>query len=182
MNKEITIQDVLEKTSTENSINLIHLRQSEEDFNSPFFSEKKNISKGFFNNHSSSESTISISKFDVSEKLAKTFTALASETIFISGWKNVENISSRLIEIYENTVVLECLIDRELNIFEEREFRSSLFSEEDLALGNLFLLRVFDRQNESRLEIHTDPKLTLQKDFPNIDFPALFKKSKLFKN
>lgn len=111
----------------------------------------------------------------------KEVTFLGSDAIFLERWKNVENISARLIEFYEDVVILECLIDRELGIYQEREFSASLFLEYELRIGDLFYLRVFERPSEMKLEIHNDPNLTFEKDFPKLDFKQLFNKSKLFK-
>lgn len=105
----------------------------------------------------------------------------SSDNIIISGWKNVENISARLIDYYTDTVMLECLIDKDNGIFEEREFRFSLFEGYKMEIGNLFLLRIFERQNEIRIEIHNDPGLTLKDDFPQFSFVEKFKDSRLFK-
>lgn len=105
-----------------------------------------------------------------------------TERIIISNWKNVENISARLIEKFENTIVLECLMDRDQGIYEERLFPISLFEDYELEIGNYFFLRFFNRKNEIRLEIHNDPGLTLEEDFPKIDFVERFRKSRLFKS
>lgn len=103
------------------------------------------------------------------------------DRIILSGWKTLENISARLIEFSSDQVVLECLIDKENRIYEERVFLPSLFNGYDLKIGNLFYLRFFERQNEIKLEIHDDPDLTSEDDFPKLDFVSEFKNSKLFK-
>lgn len=105
-----------------------------------------------------------------------------SDRIVITSWKNVENISARLINSYDNSVILECLIDKETGTYEEREFRASLFDGYVLKQGNLFYLRVFERQNEIKLEIHDDPGLTRIEDFPKMDFVEKFSNSRLFKD
>jgi hypothetical protein len=105
-----------------------------------------------------------------------------TDKVIIPSWKNVENISARLINHYDETVVLECLIDKENNVYEEREFRASLFEDYNIKQGNLFFLRVFERKNEVRLEIHDDPGLTRIEDFPKMDFLVRYYKSRLFKD
>jgi hypothetical protein len=105
-----------------------------------------------------------------------------TDRVIITSWKNVENISARLIDSYDSSVILECLIDKESGIYEEREFRASLFNGYDIKQGNLFYLRVFERQNEVKLEIHDDPGLTRIEDFPKMDFVEKFSKSRLFKD
>jgi len=106
---------------------------------------------------------------------------IGTDRIILRGWKNVENVSARLINDFDDTVVLECLIDKENGIYEEREFRKSMFEGYDTSLGSLYLLRIFERQNELRIEIHNDPDLTLKDDFPKLNFAQTFKDSRLFK-
>jgi hypothetical protein len=176
MNSETTIPEILEKSTMEDSINLIAVKEEKEPFNSPFFSEKKDNLKSFINFDSPNQFQFTT----LDEKLG-TSPTIGTGNAIISGWKNIENISARLIEFYDNVVVLECLIDREQGLYEEREFRSSVFSQHDLHIGNLFYLRIFERENESRIEIHSDPELNFIEDFPKINFNKLFKESNLFK-
>ena len=56
-----------------------------------------------------------------------------------------------------------------------------MFEGYDTSLGSLYLLRIFERQNELRIEIHNDPDLTLKDDFPKLNFAQTFKDSRLFK-
>jgi hypothetical protein len=119
--------------------------------------------------------------FNENMSVVKKGALLGSDHVIIRGWKNVENISARQINSYDDTVVLECLIDKELGIYEEREFRISLFDGYEIKFGNLFLLRIFERQNEIRIEIHNDPELTLKDDFPKLNFVERFGNSRLLK-
>ena len=173
-------QGLFDGNSTTEFKALIHLEQydSDEDiYSSEIFSQQKDFLKGLF--------TIDFKqphlKLDEEKKIAEEVVLSGLDTIIISGWKNVENISARLIEYYDDTVVLECLIDIEMKIYEEREFRLSLFTDYDLKIGNLFLLRIFERKNEIRIEVHNDPGLTLKDDFPKLDFVKEFSNSRLFK-
>lgn len=135
--------------------------------------------KSLFN---ASSSKPNASFFELNDKLGNVeLKALGSDTYTLRSWKNIENISARLIDYYDDVVVLECLVDREFGVYEEREFRASLFAGYELQIGNLFYLRFFDRENETKMEIHNDRKLTSNKDFPKKDFTELFKESKLFK-
>jgi len=68
-----------------------------------------------------------------------------------------------------------------MRIYEEREFLLSLFTGYDLIIGNLFLLRIFERKNEIRIEIHNGSGLTMEDDFPKLDFVKEFSNSRLFK-
>lgn len=99
--------------------------------------------------------------------------------IFIKPWKNVDNISSRIIETYDDIVKMECLVDKENEEYEEREFQASFFHGYKLDIGSLFLIRIFERPNEMRMEIHYDP--SLKNDFPEFSFVDNFKNSSLFK-
>lgn len=159
----------------------IHLEEYDSDripYKSENFLQKKDFLKGLFPIDNIKQLH---TKFYDEEKSTEEVVLLGSDTIIISGWKNVENISARLIEHYDDTVVLECLIDKEMRIYEEREFQLSLFIGYDLKIGNLFLLRIFERKNEIRIEIHNDPGLTLKDDFPKLDFVKKFSNSRLFK-
>jgi hypothetical protein len=156
------------------------IQNEKEIFQSTNFFLKEKFIKTILNTISSNDPTsfhpeYSQKLFEFSE-----FKAVGSDVTVISGWKNIENISAKLIECYDDIVVLECLIDKETHIYEEREFRLSLFEGYDLTIGNLFYLRFFDRQNETRMEIHDDPALTFAADFPKRDFSELFRNSKLF--
>lgn len=104
-----------------------------------------------------------------------------TDTVIITEWKNVENISARLIEFYDDKVILECLVNKEERIYEEREFKTSLFDGYEIKIGNLFLLKFLERQNEIKMQIHNDPGLTFKEDFPKLDFVEKFKDSRLFK-
>jgi hypothetical protein len=115
------------------------------------------------------------------EKPAEETISTGIDKVILKGWKNVENISARLIDSFDNTVVLECLIDKENGIYEEREFNNSLFVDYKKEFGSLFLLRIFERQNEVKLQIHNDPGLTLAEDFPKTDFVKKYSNSFLFK-
>lgn len=181
MNNEHTIQETIEESTMEETVSLVSLKAKEQPFNSPYFSEKNDNFNSLLNIQSTSESSISLQQSRNSEEILGTSPTIGSDAVIIRGWRNVGNISARLIEFYDTVVVLECLIDKELGIYEEREFRLSLFSEGDLKIGNLFYLRIFERKYESRIEIHSDPKLTFIEDFPKMDFKRFFEKSKLFK-
>ncbi len=101
------------------------------------------------------------------------------EIVSFTQWKNFENVSARLVSYFDEEVVLECLIDRENSVFEERAFRSSLFEGFKLEVGEFFYLRFFERQNEERIEIHGGD-LVRKEDFAKTNFRDLISKSKLF--
>lgn len=158
-----------------------HIRLEEYDINNESLISKDFFIKNeFLKNLFSNETTLLKTELKEVENKENEITQY-SDKVIISNWKNVENISSRIIEYYDNTVVLECLIDKENWIYEEREFRSSLFQGYDMKIGNLFLLRIYERQNEIKIEIHNDLGLTLIEDFPNTSFVENFQNSRLFK-
>jgi hypothetical protein len=105
---------------------------------------------------------------------------VSSEVVYFGKWRNYENVSARLVEQYDDVVVLECLIDKENGLYEERLFRVSLFEGFRLEIGDLFYLRFFERQNEDRMEIH-GKELVAPDDFPKLDYKKAFSGSKLFK-
>jgi len=104
-----------------------------------------------------------------------------SDRVVIQSWKNIENISARLLEYSDKQIVLECLIDKENGIYEERTFRPSLFDDYKLDIGKLFYLRFFERPHEIKMEVHDDPSLTSSDDFPKLEYVKTFKDSKLFR-
>ena len=120
-------------------------------------------------------------KVELGEEDAEELTEY-SDVVAIKGWILKENISSRLIDVVDDIVILECLIDREKSIYEEREFPKSLFTGYNLDVGNFFYLRIFERTNELRIEVHNDPNLMLESDFPKLDFVDLYRKSSLSKS
>lgn len=153
------------------------LMEESETYSSTNFNNKQEALRVLFHSKHLSTSADVISRLHNAEELA----TFGADTVVLRGWKNVENISARLIEVYDDVVVLECLIDRDKGIYEEREFRASLFEGYNLIPGSLFYLRFFDRPNETRMEVHNDPKLSFKEDFPERDFKEIFSASKLFK-
>ena len=92
--------------------------------------------------------------------------------------KNITNISAQIIDLYDEVVILECLIEKD--VYEEREFNKSLFEGMELKIGNLFKLCYFEGNNKIILEIKNDPNFTLKDDFPKINFNEMFN-LKMFK-
>lgn len=182
----LLFKDILKTEPVNQSKSLIELEvfngESENVHQSSSFLNKDIFLKNLFNSleNDSSQKT-RLNKFLLeSQELPKNTSAQISDRVILKGWKNIENISARLIEISEEKVVLECLIDKENSLYEERSFRISLFENYKLEIGNLFYLRFFERPNEMKMEVHDDPYLSLKDDFPKLDF-SVFKKSKLFK-
>ena len=93
-----------------------------------------------------------------------------SEGVVIHNWKNVQNISARLLASDDEKVLLECLVDRENKVYEEREFKLSLFKNMDLKIGKLFKLCFYERQHQQMIEVKDNPKLVSETDFPRTSF------------
>jgi len=180
------LEDVLESSSINESKSLVDIDSlglAEPVYQSSEFTFRTELLKNLFN---SLENDIPkrISLAECSEEslnLPIETPSQYSDRIVIQGWKNIENISARLIEYSSDQIILECLIDKENSIYEERIFRPSLFSNYKLEIGNLFYLRFFERPNEIKMEVHDDPDLTFKEDFQKLDFVAEFKDSKLFR-
>ena len=118
----------------------------------------------------------------LTEKSESDWNILLSEGNVLKGWKLVETLSARLIEYYDNIVVLECLIDKENHLYEEREFEIFLFEGFKLEAGKYFKVCKFQKPNQVMLEIKENPGLILESDFPNIDFANKFGHIKFTKN
>ena len=152
----------------------------EKDFVSTSFARRDELIRSLFKTESS------VSEFNLANLSEKTETGalgniVGSDIVYIEGWKNIANISARLIDFFDKVVVLECLIDKDQSIYEEREFTATIFEDFELAIGKIFLLRFFSRRKEIKMEVHDEPGLVSKDDFPEKDFRLLFKNSKLFK-
>jgi len=180
MKSVMNIQDLLEQSFNEDR-SLVAIPEKDELFASTNFISHHDMLRSLLNIQSTSKSSLYASKFESPVNIPTNFTGIGSDFVAIQSWKNTENISARLIDHYDDLVILECLVDKEFKVYEEREFKKSLFSDYELIIGNIFYLRIFERKNEIRLEIHNDPKLTFKEDFPELDFTSIFIKSKLFK-
>ncbi len=103
-----------------------------------------------------------------------------SEGNYIVGWKLVETLSARVIDFYNEVVLLECLVDKENKEYEEREFKVMLFEGFALEIGKLFKLCYYERINQAMLEIKDNPNLVLESDFPENNFTKKYG-NKVFK-
>ncbi|MBL7763395.1 MAG: hypothetical protein JNL23_08200 [Chitinophagaceae bacterium] len=168
-------EDALKQVEASESI-----LQVDERVMSNGFELKESFLKATYGNYSlTNSSDTELVKGKIGETQSQIFSG--TDAVIFAAWKNTYNISARLIEHYDEVVMLECLIDKEEKVYETREYQSSLFLGYDLIIGSLFFLRYFERKNEVRLEVHNDPRLTSLDDFPKTDFKKLFNESKLFK-
>ncbi len=84
-------------------------------------------------------------------------------------WLLEDEIVARIIDLYDDKVLLECLIDKEQKIYEEREFNSTLFIGYELKIGEMFKLCFYTKPNQSLLKVKRTKAV-----FPNIDFVKKF--------
>jgi hypothetical protein len=110
----------------------------------------------------------SLNIFDT--QIAKDSVFRLQEGNYIEPWKLVEDVSARLIDQYDEVVVLECLIDPEAKIYMETELEKSLFDGYQLQVGALFKVSKYSRKNENRFVVRANPLLVSITDFPKVDF------------
>jgi hypothetical protein len=91
-------------------------------------------------------------------------------------------IISKLLEVTESTYLLECLVDSDKSIYEERYFNKSLFEGYPDKIGTLFIIELTQLKNEERIKIIYDKSLS-DDLFPKLylNLSKLFKESDLFK-
>jgi hypothetical protein len=105
------------------------------------------------------------------------------ESVQFQTWQLVANISSNVLYADDNVVGLECLLDKEEKVFEEREFSRKLFNGFSVEPGTLFKVCLYERQNEERIEIKSGANGLVQaEDFPKMDFYSKFKNLTLQRN
>lgn len=101
--------------------------------------------------------------------------------IHLEPWRTIENIPSRVVQISEEIVVLECLVDSENKKYEERIFLSSLFKGIPLSEGKYLYLRFLERSNELKIQVHDDKNLISKDDFPSESLVEKYKDHRLFR-
>lgn len=89
-------------------------------------------------------------------------------------WKLMLNLSARVISYDDESVLLECLVDKEQRIYEKIQYASWLFKGFELFQGKLFKICQYARQNEARLVVKDNPNLILDDDFPKTNFASKF--------
>jgi len=160
-----------------------NIEETEDIFKSSHFIDQEVFLKNLLNTKDHVEPSLK-TESEIPRKIAlpqSEAVSTVSDSVILKGWKNIENISARLIESNDEQVILECLIDKENKIYEERIFRPSLFKGLNKNIGSLFYLRFYERSNELKMQIHDDPELTFKDDFPKLDYVQKFKNSRLFK-
>ena len=94
-------------------------------------------------------------------------------------WIKTDSIPAHYIGSTEDTVDIECCLDFENKIYEERIFPKSLFEGVNLKPDSYFILKIHNKTNKIRIKITEDPKQA--KFFPVVDwgkFKKLFDKKK----
>jgi hypothetical protein len=182
-------ENSIESTLVDNKIVLSTSSSAVEDFID--IQERKNINpsqgENFLTNLlkiGNTESVLESKNLNftiLNEKVKDPYSITLSEGVIFKGWKNVENISSRVLDYYEETIVLECLIDKEISYYEEWELPISSFKEFKLELGKVFKLCYYQRGSQTMMEVLEDPRLVMEDDFPKVDFVAKFRNSNILK-
>jgi hypothetical protein len=104
-----------------------------------------------------------------------------TEGNFIKPWKNIGNINAKILDIYDDVVLLECLVDRESKQYAEFEFSRTLFSAFDIKVGGYCVISKYQRDSALQLEINANPSMDLSIDFPTVEWVRQFKNSPIFK-
>lgn len=102
-----------------------------------------------------------------------------TEGTYIQNWKNIFNLSARVLDFDYDVVLLECLIDKESRLYEEREFKRSIFKGYDIEKGSLFKVCYYERDNQCMIEIKNTTGLVADDDFPKSNLAEKFKNLKL---
>jgi hypothetical protein len=179
------MDSIIEKISQDNKSDLkslISFNSNKEDFVDAFWKQKEEFLSSIINTEEIKASKYSnVQKITEGNESKQKTTTAYRDNVILKPWKNTDNYSARLIDYSEDTVTIECLVDKENGVYEERCFRSNIFENYKLEIGKLFFLRFFERAGEVKMQIHDDPDLTLKEDFPRIKLSEKFKNSRLFK-
>jgi hypothetical protein len=137
-----------------------------------FEENKEPLSKTIRNDYSSAIDKKSINK---THKLLDHQDIFLGEGTYITGWRNTENRSSRIIEIYDQSILLECLIDKERKEYAEIEYKKTMFQDMELYIGKFLKLCFYERANQVMMEVIDNSKLIDENDFPKVELSKEFK-------
>lgn len=85
-------------------------------------------------------------------------------------WDNTFNIQSRILQIFKNEIICECLVDTENNIFENRGFERILFENiNDLKIGKFIWLVIQTKKGSSRIDVFNGEGMVNKLKFNLID-------------
>jgi hypothetical protein len=151
------------------------------DAYSPFSSEKNSIEDLLFKSGSIPVKSVNDIDFFKETRIDPAKKVYTDIGVFYNRWKDVGGNSARVVEVYDEVVVLECLIDKEFSIYEEREFDKGLFAGFELFEGKPFFIRYFERPNEQRVQVIDDERLIAPDDFPPPAIKDIISKSRISK-
>lgn len=81
-------------------------------------------------------------------------------------WKNIENISAKVIEITDESVIVDCLIDKSSFHYQKRSFNKNIFKYiKGLQVGKFILIRVYELPPETKLRIEDGDGIVSPSDF-----------------
>lgn len=93
-----------------------------------------------------------------------------SEGVSLLSWQRVANISSKILYFDDDVVQIECLVDKENKLYEQKEFNRDFFVGLDLSIGYQFKLCFYKRNNQQMVEVMYDSQLVASDDFSSADF------------
>lgn len=81
-------------------------------------------------------------------------------------WRKRKNYYGRIVKLSKEYVEVDCLIDPQERIFEEREFIRLLFENiTDLSVGKYVIIRMFLREGKSQITVNDADNLVNKKLF-----------------
>lgn len=84
-------------------------------------------------------------------------------------WRTITYVEARIVEIHEDRVCLECVLDRESEILEERVFDRPLFEGHiQLEVGKYIVITILQKPGEKRIKVNNDNGL-VRKDIFELD-------------
>jgi hypothetical protein len=86
-------------------------------------------------------------------------------------WDYIENIDSQILEISDEYVILNCLIDKEKRIYQQRSFKKIFLNNINLEINQLVIIRIFGRAGEIRYKFEDGNNIIPSEYF---DFPDDF--------
>jgi hypothetical protein len=129
------------------------------------------------------EEEFELSKFSTADdtSLQKSLKDINDDILFhlsegtIKPWKQISDISAKVLHFDKDFVIIECLMDKENQTYDEREFSIQFFTGINLEKGMLLKLCYFQRDNQIMMEIKFSPGLVLESDFPKSNFAEKYK-------
>ena len=170
--------ELVEKTTPDrgflirNNISNYSASSADGSSSGPHFGDENNVSlKNTFN---AAGDKIKLNDSQLEFFLKKQVTASGliglTEGVNLLSWKRVANISSKILYFDDKVVQIECLVDKENRIYEQRQFGSDFFEGLKLEIGYIFKLCFYKRNNQQMVEVMYDSNLVASDDFSSTDF------------